>query len=196
MTTRRECVMITVADAHAGPDSIYSGDKDEWLIALTQTRDSGLIDKSNWAVAQDRLGELDDWAIQRSGHWAVGWVESLIVLSDSDAHREAISIQDDLDAYPLLDEEHHSGLEWECVADTIQDALRSWDFIDGLDAAHDELMTIAADSGEYGEDYYPDKQDVFFAVVHVMRANNERLQKRNARHEIFKRAQLRFTWGE
>jgi hypothetical protein len=183
--------MTTVAEAHAGPDAVYHGDREEWLIALGRSRDSGLIDLSNWAVAQDRLEGLDDWAIERSGHWAVGWVESLIVLGGSDAHREAIVILDDLEGYPLLDEEHHSGLERDRTAETIQGALRSWDFIDGLDAAHEELMGIALDSGRYGEDYYPEDRDVFFAVVHVMRANNERLQKRNARHEIFKRAQLR-----
>lgn len=101
---------------------------------IGQNRDSDALARSNWQVACqwlaeaagiDAVPELEGgfggdpndappvytW---RAGHWAVGWVEYLMVRPDaSEAVLEAAqAIKDSLSDYPVLDDEHYSNLEY------------------------------------------------------------------------------------
>ena len=97
--------MTTLSDAHKH-DAVYYGDRPDWIIILTITRDSDLLERVNFEVATDRLTEFeDDYAIERSGHWAVGWVDRLVVRPKSEALELGWKIQDELTDYPILDEE-------------------------------------------------------------------------------------------
>ncbi len=55
------------------------------------------------------------WTVERSSHWAVGWVETLLVHSSADPR--LLALCDDtlakLDGYPVLDENDYSELETE-----------------------------------------------------------------------------------
>lgn len=52
--------------------------------------------------------------VVREGHWAVGWVEWIAIhKSDSRALEVADKIQDRLEGYPVVNEDHWSELETE-----------------------------------------------------------------------------------
>jgi len=106
--------MATLAEAHDGSDAVYHGDKGEWIIVLSKSRDATVLDRANWDAALDRVKfePNTDWDIETSGHWLVGHVDFLIVRPDSlTAVPIANRIQDDLADYPVLDDELHSQYE-------------------------------------------------------------------------------------
>lgn len=108
-----------------------------WVLAgFGQHRDSDPLEQSNFAVALKILAEtvgmsLDNvmplgtpWrdqpnddspvAVARFGHWAVGWVEEIMIRADDTA---LISAATDLigrvESYPVLDDEHFYQHEWD-----------------------------------------------------------------------------------
>lgn len=112
----------------------YAAAKD-WAgvgIAISQTRDSDTVEKSNWIVTVEdfieRFGAKGDGYIFGKGehyaggdiavaslnHWAVGWVEFLVFNTEREDIALAVAdIHVRLERYPVLDDEHHSKLEWE-----------------------------------------------------------------------------------
>lgn len=91
--------------------SVYFGDRPDWLIVLAVHRDSGTIDRSNFQVAQKML-EAEGATVERFNHWAVGWVDYLIVNpACPDLVAIAERIRERIDNYPILDEFHQSQLE-------------------------------------------------------------------------------------
>lgn len=103
--------MQTIGDAHSGRDASYYGERSEWFIAYSVTRDASILDESNWAEFVSRLQDVDGWAVERSGHWLVGWVDSLIVKPDSPAVAIVQEANKELKEYPILNEEDHSERE-------------------------------------------------------------------------------------
>jgi hypothetical protein len=98
-------------------------ERQDWMLApVSQTRDSGTLDRSNFRVMLDLLGdESDTVEVHRFGHWGPGWFE-IILIDPADAKRietaqEAMCALAD---YPVLSEEDHSGLEFE-------ELCESWD---------------------------------------------------------------------
>jgi hypothetical protein len=101
----------------------------DYLI-LSRHRDSDLVSESNWAVACKLLGAEDHDSGEfdsrppvytfRAGHWAVGWVEYLLVRPDApDATlKEAGEIVCSLAEYPVLSDEDLSEREFKsaCAA--------------------------------------------------------------------------------
>lgn len=86
----------------------------DWDCLLTQTRDSGPLERSNFASALRILGgESDDVIVHRYGHWGCGWWEALAVKQGTHAHETATEIDNALADYPVVDDEHHSQLEQE-----------------------------------------------------------------------------------
>ena len=60
-------------------------------------------------MALERLGgESEDVEIHRFGHWACGWWEALTVRKGSEAEKEALEIESELESYPVLNEDHWS----------------------------------------------------------------------------------------
>jgi len=96
----------------------YSGESwDGWYAApVGRSRDSDTVERSNWEVQLERIPESETVQVVREGHWAVGWVEWLAIHeSDRGALGEAEKIGEELENYPMLDEDHHSQLEWETM---------------------------------------------------------------------------------
>jgi hypothetical protein len=88
----------------------------EWyVLPCTITRDSEALDLSNWHAAMDRMEAIDPdgeaWEVHRFNHWAVGWFEILLVKPRSILEREAFRIEEELEAYPVLDEDDYSERE-------------------------------------------------------------------------------------
>jgi len=125
MTTALERAAWTTPESYAGfgPVGHY--------VIVSRHRDSDALSRSNWIVACDRLAQAagltgvpaDDSAAPvyewRASHWAVGWVEYLMVRPEAPEAvlQEARAILESLEDYPELDESHWSELEWEEAAD-------------------------------------------------------------------------------
>lgn len=108
----------SVVSNPSGMDSLsnYMGEIPEsnWLCLLTQNRDSDCLTRSNFISALKALGgESDNVRIDRFGHWACGWWESLSVLEGSEAHKKALEIEKSLANYPVVNDDHFSNLQWE-----------------------------------------------------------------------------------
>lgn len=76
------------------------------VFPVTQTRDSTILDRSNFAVALEALGgESPDVQVHRFGHWGPGWFE-LILINPTNADKITIaeSLEASLSDYPVLDE--------------------------------------------------------------------------------------------
>ena len=90
-------------------------DRQGWLVLPTElNRDSEACVESNFDAALVILGgESDDVEVHRFNHWAVGWIEIIIVRPGSAADIEASKIEARLEDYPYLDEEDVSSREYE-----------------------------------------------------------------------------------
>ncbi len=111
------------------PRGLGSDEHPDWLVVgVSRTRDSGLLESSNWdatiacLVAVDPTG--DDHETHRFGHWGPGWIELIIVRPGSKAHAEAERIVAALADYPVLNEEDFSQREYDAQCEAIAGALR------------------------------------------------------------------------
>lgn len=100
----------------------YFGDNPDWLIACAMNRDSDALGRSNFRCfeqALKTLPEVKEWSgeytpvtVERSNHWACGWVDYLIVNPEcKSAVALAEQLRESLEDYPVLDEEHFSQVE-------------------------------------------------------------------------------------
>jgi hypothetical protein len=103
-------------------DNYMGTDFSEYYAGLCQTRDSCLIEQSNFASALERLGgESHSVIVARSNHWAVGWVEQILVHPRAKAKvRELAKIKAALEAYPVLDDDDYYTREAEYTAETFE----------------------------------------------------------------------------
>lgn len=100
-------------------------DRQDWLVApVTQTRDSGPIDESNFKCFLDGLGgEGESVEVHRFGHWGPGWYEIIIIDPKAeDIVAKAEEMEAALENYPVLDEEDLSKRENEAE----QESWVSW----------------------------------------------------------------------
>jgi hypothetical protein len=100
--------------------SNYGGeDMSEFYVAsCSVNRDTQcVLTLCNWKLMCDKLDEFvkhEESGITRFGHWANGWYELyLIHESDTDALVKAQEIADDLEQYPVLDEDKYSEMEYQ-----------------------------------------------------------------------------------
>lgn len=108
--------MTTLVEAHVGADASYRGERGDWHIVIVKTRDATPLERANFDAALDRLkGESDDYTIETSGHWAVGHVDFLVVAPFTNAYALGRCIVDDLEDYPVLDDELYSQYEHDGV---------------------------------------------------------------------------------
>ena len=86
-------------------------DYSDYYVVLFQYRDSGTLERSNFSNALEELGgeNSPNVIIARSSHWAVGWVEHLLIHKEDKKHiEEAEKIIALLEDYPVLNEGHFS----------------------------------------------------------------------------------------
>lgn len=123
--------------------SDYSGhDPVGELVVAVRNRDSGFMENFNYCVALSKLNDIShslglslqdnkfayDW---RARHWAVGWVEYLMVSPEApeELHKEALNILN------TIDEESVLGLD-EYVRERDEAAKEIWDGLDDYDKDH------------------------------------------------------------
>jgi hypothetical protein len=107
-------------------------DPDDWGIVYTHNRDSGLLTMSNADAIAEAMesftgGDDPDLVMESHSHWAVGHVDgfSIRVYRDgeiTDAFRKYHDLMEQLDGYPILDEEDYSNREYETTLENISDA--------------------------------------------------------------------------
>jgi len=79
----------------------------DYYVLLSCNRDSGLVEESNfWSALRMLNGESDTVKVVRAKHWAVGWVEMILIHeSDTKSVDKGIEIEKALENYPILDED-------------------------------------------------------------------------------------------
>lgn len=84
-------------------------DRQDWLVVgVAQNRDSGCLDRCNFAETLYQLGGEDvDVEVHRFGHWANGWFEIILVRPGTKAALEAEEIEAALADYPILNEDKY-----------------------------------------------------------------------------------------
>ncbi len=93
----------------------YAGETyEEYYVGPVQSRDSDILEQANFISALEMLGgeSEPDVIVARAGHWAVGWVETILVHKDSDKVAKLEEIEESLADYPVLDEELFSEMEY------------------------------------------------------------------------------------
>ena len=103
--------------------SNYAGKTWEgWLTFMGHHRDSDLLTNHNFDAALKELKALPQFIVEgevavevvMEGHWAVGWIEYIrIHPSNEAAVKLATEMAEQLDDYPILDEDGYSTLECE-----------------------------------------------------------------------------------
>ena len=80
---------------------------------MGQSRDSDALERSNFICGLEALGgESDSVQVHRFGHWAVGWIEEIMIdPADKIAVTKADEILCALENYPVVNEEHFCALE-------------------------------------------------------------------------------------
>jgi|SaaInlLV_10m_DNA_1039704.scaffolds.fasta_scaffold07158_8 hypothetical protein len=157
----------TIAANPSGLDSYsnYVGEtpSDSLLVVLTRSRDCDTLTESNWEVALERLGgESDTVEIHRFGHWVCGWWEALAVEKGSEAEKEALEIESELEGYPVLNEDHWSELQENEAARVWSDCFSIEDRIEHLrteggavfNGLGDLLQCVRGVFPPYGNDGY------------------------------------------
>jgi hypothetical protein len=107
-------------------------DPDNWAIIYTHNRDSGLLDQSNADAVTEALkafSETDDAdvVLESHNHWSVGHVDgfSIRVYRDgeiTEAFKTYHDLMEQMDGYPVLNEEEYSNREYEATLENITDA--------------------------------------------------------------------------
>lgn len=96
-------------------------DQQTWLVApVSQTRDSGSLDRSNFdATLRELGGESETVQVHRFGHWGPGWFEIILIdPSDSARVKAAEEIENALSDYPVVDDSLYSEYETDECAET------------------------------------------------------------------------------
>jgi len=175
-------VEITEDDIHKAlkrPESFgYSGYNKEmfetWALGpVIRTRDSGLLEQSNADALEDYLQSdpslEDEWEITGANHWAVGWVDHLsfrVIDENGEPTRISRVIKkwfEDLDGYPIADEEDYSRRELEATVENIEqvgmsmvsdDATETWpyDVYSWLSNNYPSEIESREDQGGYPSD--------------------------------------------
>lgn len=153
----------------------YTGDRGDWLMCISRTRDSDALEESNfdaayklltedrpdWAAQVAEWNETDndvrDVAIERASHWLCGWTETILVKPGSEAERLAYDIRARLEDYPVLDEEDWSEREYEEVLGSLEAALDDHYRSHTLSPDTEELAGYLYREGGWEIDYcYPE----------------------------------------
>jgi hypothetical protein len=114
------------------PKGLALPDQQDWLVVpVSQTRDSGPLDQSNFATAVAMLGgESETVEIHRFGHWGPGWFEIIIVDPKSPQAATAKDIESAMADYPVLDESDFSEREQNEANEVWANCYRVQDRID------------------------------------------------------------------
>ena len=170
---REQAVNILEPCRWARSSNYFGDDLSKMYCIVGRSRDSDLVETSNWQVAQEILIEVDENIgdrIRGFNHWAVGWIDELMIPDDAPDNLliACAEIRERIDEYPLLDEEHHSKLEYDTAIKNINEACS----MRGLDEATiskviEYLYEAQLVYEHDGHGYYPYDEHIDDALCHV-----------------------------
>jgi hypothetical protein len=86
-------------------ESYIGDDLSDYYVIVSKNRDSGILEESNWDYVIKTFDEKDI-LIAHFNHWAVGWVEQILIKEDNYLALEKADEMLDIDV-PYLDEEDY-----------------------------------------------------------------------------------------
>ena len=108
--------------------SYYIGPRyDDYYIIAGHSRDSRILEESNYTSIKEFLEKNKINFIEVSfNHWAVGWIEELMIQEDDIKDIEFINdeILDKLEDYPVFDEEDFYKREYEEATEIKEDMIK------------------------------------------------------------------------
>ncbi len=118
---------------------------EDWAIIYTHNRDSGLLDQSNADAIAEAMepftdGDNPDVVMESHNHWAVGHLDGFSIRvyrngEITEAFKTYHDLCEQMDGYPILDEEDYSNREFEATLENITDAAwrvkHEYDLTDG-----------------------------------------------------------------
>jgi hypothetical protein len=153
-------------------------DQQDWYIApCMRTRDSDLLEESNWDCQLNALGGKSDTVqIHRFGHWGPGWFELVLISPDDE---KAVKIAEEIDGalsgYPVLDDEDFSDREFEAADNEAESIAQNLDYerFDGLREAFEYALAREWPS-EYRDGYTEVLRDSVIAAYKAFRREQRR----------------------
>jgi hypothetical protein len=164
----------TVFDRHMNIDHLLEDDdsREHWAVMpVSQTRDSGPLEQSNFAQFLDGLGgESDTVEVHRFGHWGPGWYEIILVNpSDETAMKAAYDMAGALQDYPILDED-------DLLVREMEGAQESWDFWARRDAERElESMIASRYEDKYEDGEWPAEPEEMASLLIATKVKREGL---------------------
>ena len=113
----------------------------DYFVLLSRNRDSGLVEESNfWSALKALNGESDTVKVIRAKHWAVGWIEMILIHeSDTKSVDKGNEIEKALENYPILDEDDFFARESEKREEIIEELRK----VIGNNATEEEIWEMA-----------------------------------------------------
>jgi hypothetical protein len=107
-------------------------DAEDWAIVYTHNRDSGLLAQSNADAINEAIepftdSDDPDVVMESHSHWAVGHVDGFSIRvyrngEITEAFKTYHDLMEQMDGYPILNEEDYSERELEATLENINDA--------------------------------------------------------------------------
>jgi hypothetical protein len=144
----------------SGHPCAYWGKRGHWYVGLGRHRDSDALEEANFRALLKALGgESAAAVIERETHWAVGWVE-FILIDPTDAVRLGIAddIKSGLEDYPVVDDEIFSQVEHD----------RFWSWAESELGGH-EKWAAAVDELDRNGNYFIGDESSEWALIETAR---------------------------
>ncbi len=162
----------------------YMGDDlSEYYVLIAHTRDSELLEESNWDCIKAELEKRFTFADSIEGikanselllgyfsHWACGWIESIMI---HESNEKALMIGDDIKAellnYPVYNDDDYSEKQFNSWYANCETAVKDYlndNSIEGMDDKIGEI--IRAGDWEINEDLWPEPKQIETAYNEVL----------------------------
>ena len=125
--------VLTMSDYFTGGFSVYVGLRGNWLVVLTKTRDSSILEETNFNEAKKMLTiEQIPFEIETARYFTCGHIDYLLIEDTEKGRLFVSSLLSALDAYPILNEDAYSEACYESV-------LNMFDISDFINALNLEI---------------------------------------------------------
>lgn len=115
------------------PDNYIGCDFTGYLIAAQVNRDSSLMEQHNFEVMAEQLLQFESGEeeanvfITRQSHFLCGWIDFLMIHEDNiPAIAVAEQLHEQLENYPVLEEDRYCEKEWEEACEYWEGMSLSW----------------------------------------------------------------------
>lgn len=107
-------------------------DYSDYYILYSHHRDSDILNESNYQTIKKQFIDLNGVIEICSNHWAVGWVETILIhKSAEETIEKGIEILERLSDYPVLDERDLSNREYDLAYEYSNDIMNEIDNAQG-----------------------------------------------------------------